>query len=161
MAMSVYGVFSILLALLFSTATVNGFNGHQSKVFRCNQMKPSPLNVVINSDNNDNRFGKRPDSSNRMRRDPRNSAKKELSSFFGFTTTAELLNGRLAMTFFLLGIYEEYKTGRSMLQQVGLVNQDQQINGFMFAALFGAMALYPSITKWVTKLSSMRLQDPE
>ena len=164
--MNAFFILSIALALLYGTATVDGFCGHQSKVFRGNQMKPCPLYVVINSKNRENRAGRKPETSpNRIRRDYRNSAKnsakKELSSFFGFTSTAELLNGRFAMIFFLLGIHEELKTGKSMLQQAGLVNQDQQINGLMFAALFGSMALYPSITKWVTKLSAMRLQDPE
>ena len=151
--------FSLVLVLLSSAAVVEGFSNYKSKISQRSHLKSRALHITINSKDRD---GKKlgPSNNIRARRDPKNSARKELSSFFGFTSTAELFNGRVAMIFFLFGMYEEFKTGKSILQQVGLVNQDQQVNGFMFAALFGAMALYPSISKWLTKLSAIGLKDP-
>lgn len=149
----------VVIATLISHFSVEGFSRHHPIILKAAHTKSQALNVVLNPKNRGNKKFESP-LTNMKRRDPKTSTRKQLSSFFGFTSTAELLNGRLAMSFFLLGIYEEIKTGKSMLQQVGLVNQNQQINGFMVAALFGSMALYPSISKWFTKLSSIRLKNP-
>lgn len=75
----------------------------------------------------------------------------------------QTLNGRLAMSFFFYGMYQEFTTGKSILQQVGLVNKDQQVDGFVFALLFSCVALYPTISKLFSKLSSLELKerDPE
>ncbi|MDB9524522.1 chlorophyll a/b-binding protein [Oscillatoria sp. CS-180] len=40
---------------------------------------------------------------------------------FGFTRSAELLNGRLAMIGFISGIIVEYLTGHGILQQLGIM----------------------------------------
>ena len=151
-------MYASLVVALLSLSSVNGFSNHRPTSLKAAHMRSHALGVVLNPKN---RGDKKVDPNFRIRRDTKNSTRKQLSSFFGFTTTAELLNGRLAMSFFLLGIYEEMKTGRSMLQQVGLINQDQQVNGFMFAALFGSMALYPSIIQWFTKLSAIRLRNTD
>ena len=154
-------MYTLLIVTLLSLSSVEGFSKNRPISFKAAHKRSQALRVVLNPKNRGDKKLE-PNSGNfRIRRDSKNSARKQLSSFFGFTTTAELLNGRLAMFFFLLGIYEEIKTGKSMLQQVGLINQDQQVNGFMFAALFGSMALYPSIIQWFTKLSAIRLRNSD
>lgn len=40
---------------------------------------------------------------------------------FGFTTYAELLNGRVAMLGFVIGILTELLTGKGILAQLGLM----------------------------------------
>lgn len=41
-------------------------------------------------------------------------------SEFGFTQKAELLNGRVAMAGFLIGVLTELLTGQGILSQLGL-----------------------------------------
>lgn len=61
------------------------------------------------------------------------------------------------MTFFLYGIYEEVTTGKSMLQQIGLTNQNDQTSMLAIVSIATCVALYPTMVKWTTKLSSMKL----
>mmetsp|Transcript_31557 Transcript_31557/g.30119 ORF Transcript_31557/g.30119 Transcript_31557/m.30119 type:complete len:154 (-) Transcript_31557:527-988(-) len=83
---------------------------------------------------------------------------KEMTpSNFGFTTSAEVINGRIAMAFFAVGIYEETVTGKSILEQAGLFGQDQQIKGIYVAGFFGLLALYPTLKKKFEKLSSSKV----
>lgn len=83
----------------------------------------------------------------------RNDKTKE-NAFLGFTDKAEKLNGRIAMTFFALGIYEETITGKSILEQIGFTDHTQQIRGLAVAAFFGLLALFPSFRKLGVKLTS-------
>ena len=82
---------------------------------------------------------------------------KEMTpSNFGFTESAEVINGRIAMAFFAVGIYEEMVTGKSILEQAGLFGQDQQIKGIYFAGFFGLLALYPTLVRQFQRLSSSK-----
>jgi hypothetical protein len=86
-----------------------------------------------------------------------NEDEKEMTpSNFGFTASAEVINGRIAMAFFAVGIYEEMVTGKSILEQAGLFGQDQQIKGIYFAGFFGLLALYPTLVKQFQRLSSSK-----
>lgn len=125
--------------------------------------KSSLSMVVLNPKNRDESKIMLPPKQMRSSRKTKKDAAKEEGKFFGFSKTAEMFNGRMAMSFFVYGIYQEMTTGKSILQQIGLVNKDQQVDGFVFAILFSCMALYPSITKLFTKLSSSELteKDPE
>jgi hypothetical protein len=81
----------------------------------------------------------------------RNSEDGMKSSLFTFTEMAEVLNGRLAMTFFAVGIYEEFVTGKSIIEQAGLGDHGEQLSALKIACVFGSLALISFITKTVTK----------
>ena len=84
----------------------------------------------------------------------RNDRRIEKNIFFGFTDKAEVLNGRIAMVFFSLGIYEEFVTGKSILEQIGFSDHSQQISGLEVAAFFGTLSLLPTFRKLGLKLTS-------
>ena len=84
----------------------------------------------------------------------RNDRTIEKNIFFGFTEKAEMLNGRIAMIFFSLGIYEEFVTGKSILEQIGFSDHSQQISGLEVAAFFGTLSLLPTFRKLGLKLTS-------
>lgn len=44
----------------------------------------------------------------------------------GWTTTAENINGRLAMIGLTIGFINEFITGRSILEQIGIVDRNEQ-----------------------------------
>ena len=73
------------------------------------------------------------------------------NSLFAFTEMAEILNGRLAMTFFAVGIYEEFVTGKSIIEQAGLGDHSEQLSALKIACVFGSLALVSFITKNVTR----------
>lgn len=87
---------------------------------------------------------------------PVGSEKGDKNAFLGFTTRAEVLNGRLAMIFFSVGIYEEYVTGKSILQQVGFEDQSSQLSALELAALFGFLSLVPVVNKFLTRLTDKK-----
>jgi hypothetical protein len=153
--------FARVLTIVFIVATLsfsaNAFKSSAPLISRRAHSASKSLNVVINNRNRDDRKIELPPNSLKSRKEVSGSRKNEPNTFFGFTKTSELLNGRIAMTFFLYGIYEEVTTGKSMLQQVGLTNQNDQTSMLAIVTLATCVALYPSMVKWTTKLSSMRL----
>jgi hypothetical protein len=82
------------------------------------------------------------------------NGKGEVNPFLGFTSKAELINGRIAMTLFAVGIYEEFITGKSILEQVGLEDQSEQLSALELAAVFGTLALVPAFQKTLTRLTN-------
>ena len=88
----------------------------------------------------------RPDK--QIRRDNEDGLK---NPFFAFTEMAEVLNGRLAMTFFAVGIYEEFVTGKSIIEQVGLGDHSEQLSALKIACVFGSLALISFVTKTVSR----------
>lgn len=84
----------------------------------------------------------------------KNDRKTAKNIFFGFTDKAEVLNGRIAMVFFSIGIYEEFVTGKSILEQAGFTDHNQQISGLEVAAFFGTLSLLPSFREWGLKFTS-------
>lgn len=50
-----------------------------------------------------------------------NSSSTDIGSKFGFTSFAELLNGRLAMIGFVAALVVEVATGRGVLHFLGLI----------------------------------------
>lgn len=144
----------ILSVMCLSLSSVDCFSSRPATITKFHST-PKSLNVVINNRNRDERKIELPPSGLKSRREPKGS--NSLSNkLFGFTTNAELLNGRIAMAFFFFGMYEEITTGKGILQQVGLNNQIDQANGLVFAGLFGCVALYPSIMKLVEKINAIR-----
>lgn len=85
--------------------------------------------------------------------------KGEVNPFLGFTSKAELINGRIAMTLFAVGIYEEFITGKSILEQVGLEDQSEQLSALELAAVFGTLALVPAFQKTLTRLTNKEIRD--
>jgi hypothetical protein len=83
--------------------------------------------------------------------------KGEVNPFLGFTSKAELINGRIAMTLFAVGIYEEFITGKSILEQVGLEDQSEQLSALELAAVFGTLALVPAFQKTLTRLTNKEI----
>lgn len=81
----------------------------------------------------------------------------EVNPFLGFTSKAELINGRIAMTLFAVGIYEEFITGKSILEQVGLEDQSEQLSALELAAVFGTLALVPAFQKTLTRLTNKEI----
>ena len=73
------------------------------------------------------------------------------SPFFAFTEMAEVLNGRLAMTFFAVGIYEEFVTGKSIIEQAGLGDHSEQLSALKIASVFGSLALVSLITRTASR----------
>lgn len=149
-----------ILVLSAMAVSVDGFRVPRTPLSRGTHARSRALNVVINNRNRDDRQIELPPSGMK-RREPKGSEKKTDTTFFGFTTTAELANGRIAMAFFLFGMYEELTTGKSILEQLGFTNHQDQTNGLMFAGLFGCLALYPTVAKWFTKLNKISLTDSE
>ena len=147
----------VLTALLMSPA--NSFQLYKQPASAQIHKSMKPLYVVINNRNREDRKIELPPKVIKNRWGARGSSKKKSDELFGFTTAAELLNGRTAMAFFLFGMYEEITTGKSIPQQLGLVSQGQQVNWLVLSAVCGAVALYPSVSEWITKLSGMRLTD--
>lgn len=88
----------------------------------------------------------RPDK--QIRRDDDDGMRNPL---FAFTEMAEILNGRLAMTFFAVGIYEEFVTGKSIIEQAGLGDHSEQLSALKIACVFGSLALVSFVTKNVTR----------
>ena len=145
----------ILTVICLSLSTVDCFSSRTATLTKFHST-PKALNVVINNRNRDERKIELPPSGLKSRREPKGSANSLSNKLFGFTTNAELLNGRIAMAFFFFGMYEEITTGKGILQQVGLNSQVDQANGLIFAGLFGCVALYPSIMKLVEKINAIR-----
>ena len=150
-------VFTLVLIVVTLAISASAFKSGGTLISRRAHSASKSLNVVINNRNRDDRKIELPPSSFKSRKEVTGPRKNEANTFFGFTKTSELLNGRIAMTFFLYGIYEEVTTGKSMLQQVGLTNQNDQTSMLAIVTLATCVALYPSMVKWTTKLSSMRL----
>ena len=148
---------AILLAIVLclSQSVVNSFLSHPTTPSKFHST-PKILNVVLNNRNRDDRKIELPPNGLQSRREPKGSSNSLSNKLFGFTTNAELLNGRIAMAFFFFGMYEEITTGKGILQQVGLNSQVDQANGLIFAGLFGCVALYPSITKLMEKINDIR-----
>lgn len=149
-------------ALCLSLSAVNSFRCQPATLSKFHST-PKVLNVVINNRNR-NRDEKKielPPNGLKSRREPKGSANSLSNKLFGFTTNAELLNGRIAMAFFLFGMYEEVTTGKGILQQVGLNSQIDQTNGLVFAGLFGCVALYPSMNKLIEKINAIRRSNIE
>ena len=94
-----------------------------------------------------------------QKKNNRNAEKNKENMFFGFTDKAEQLNGRFAMTFFAVGIYEEFVTGKSIIEQIGFSDHSQQIGGLELAAFFGTLSLVPGIRKWFMQLADRDLPD--
>ena len=148
--------FVIAIALCLLQASVDSFLNHPTTPTKFHST-PKILNVVLNNRNRDDRKIELPPKNGlQSRREPKGSSNSLSNKLFGFTTNAELLNGRIAMAFFFFGMYEEITTGKGILQQVGLNSQVDQANGLIFAGLFGCVALYPSITKLVEKINDIR-----
>ena len=83
--------------------------------------------------------------------------KGETNPFLGFTSKAELINGRIAMTFFAVGIYEEFITGKSILEQIGLEDQSEQLSALELAAVFGTVALIPALQKFLVRFTNREI----
>ena len=156
---SLSATFFILALAVFLMSPADSFKVNKQPASAQAHKSLKPLYVVINNRNREDRKIELPPKAIKNRWGFRGSSKKKSDELFGFTTAAELLNGRTAMAFFLFGMYEEITTGKSIPQQIGLVNQGQQVNWLVLSAVCGAVALYPSVSEWITKLSGMRLTD--
>jgi hypothetical protein len=83
---------------------------------------------------------------------------KDKNVFFGFTEKAEVLNGRIAMTFFAVGIYEELVTGKSIIEQAGFGDPNQQLNGLELAGFFAVLALIPNVNKFLKRVEDKKVE---
>lgn len=61
------------------------------------------------------------------------------------------------MTFFAVGIYEEFITGKSILEQIGLEDQSEQLSALELAAVFGTVALIPALQKFLVRFTNREI----
>ena len=125
-----------LLVFAFLHQTAQGFTNHAFAKVHSLQKVSSRTNSKLNAAS------------------PNRNDKEKENILFGFTDKAEKLNGRIAMSFFAVGIYEETITGKSILEQIGFTDHSQQIGALEVAAFFGLLALFPSFRKLGMKLTA-------